>query len=348
MHYEVQVRDWRGRGAEAEVSVAIVDKAVLALADDVGPDGLRAFWFQARAGRLYGLIARRFGGTRRNDIYSEAEEGGKGGDGGEYGLAGTYVRRDFQNTALWIGQLQTDEDGKASFELRLPDNATTWRAQARAVSGSTQVGEGGERAAGHAAPARAPRAAALPARRRRGRAAHARAQRDRGPSRRDGHDRGRGRHARGRNSTRSARIEPDVSAVFEWPARVLTHGTAKVLFRAYASGGYNDAVEISLPVHLDVTPETTATGGVVEDTLAVEAVYLPDYVITETGSLEISVQGSLVGALDDELGSFAPHPSVRARVERAHRQPCYRLPLQWSAARPGASAPAGRASSGPT
>ena len=62
-----------------------------------------------------------------------------------------------------------------------------------------------------------------------------------------------------------------------------------------------------VPVHLDVTPETTATGGVVEDALAVEAVYLPDYVITGTGSLELSLQGSLVGALDEELAYFAPY-----------------------------------------
>ena len=306
VHYEVQVTDWRGRGAEAEVSVAIVDKAVLALADDVGPDGLRAFWFQRALG-VYTASSLAVSVDRRNDIYSEAEEGGKGGDGGEYGRAGTYVRRDFQNTALWIGQLQTNEDGKASFELRLPDNATTWRAQARAVSGSTQVGEGESELLVTQPLLVRP---ALPRFLRVGDEVVLRTlvrngtagPRDvtvtievEGVTLEDG-------------TTRSARIDPDVSAVFEWPARVLTHGTAKVLFRAYASGGYNDAVEISLPVHLDVTPETTATGGVVEDTLAVEAVYLPDYVITETGSLEISVQGSLVGALDDELGSFAPHP----------------------------------------
>ena len=76
------------------------------------------------------------------------------------------------------------------------------------------------------------------------------------------------------DAARSATIEPGDSAIFEWPARALEQGTATVRFRA-VTGGYGDGVEISLPVHLDVTPETTATGGVVEDTLAVEAVYLP-------------------------------------------------------------------------
>ena len=52
------------------------------------------------------------------------------------------MRSNFQHTALWIGELTTDEDGTASFELVLPDNATTWRTRARAVTAATQVGEG--------------------------------------------------------------------------------------------------------------------------------------------------------------------------------------------------------------
>ena len=109
------------------------------------------------------------------------------------------------------------------------------------------------------------------------------------------------------DSARSATVEPGDSAIFEWPARAVAEGTATVRFSATATGGYGDAVEISLPVHLDVTPETTATGGVVEDVPAVEVVYLPDYVITGTGSLDVSLLGSLVGALDEELGYFKPY-----------------------------------------
>ena len=60
------------------------------------------------------------------------------------------------------------------------------------------------------------------------------------------------------------------------------------------------------PVYLDVTPETTATGGVVDGGFADEAVYLPDYVITGSGSLEVLLQASLVGALDLELPHLAP------------------------------------------
>ena len=110
------------------------------------------------------------------------------------------------------------------------------------------------------------------------------------------------------DAARTLTIEPGDSATFGWSARVGEEGTATIRFRA-VSGSYGDAVEISLPVHLDVTPETTATGGVVEDAPAIEAVYLPDYVITDSGSLELSLQGSLVGALDEELDSFRPYRS---------------------------------------
>ena len=107
------------------------------------------------------------------------------------------------------------------------------------------------------------------------------------------------------DAARSVTIEPGDSAISEWPARALQQGTATIRFRAVTSGGYGDGVEISLPVHLDVTPETTATGGVVEDAPVIEAVYLPDYAITGSGSLELSVQGSL----EEELEYFKPHPS---------------------------------------
>ena len=199
VRYEVQVTDWRGRGAAAEVSVAIVDKAVLALADDVGPDGLRAFWFQRALG-VYTASSLAVSVDRRNDIYSEAEEGGKGGDGGEYGR-----RRHLCAPRLPehrpLDRTAPDQRGRQGQLRAAPAGQRHHLARAGPRRQRLDAGgRGRERAAGHAAAARAPRAAALPARRRRGRAAHARAQRDRGPSRRDGHDRGRGRHPRGRDS----------------------------------------------------------------------------------------------------------------------------------------------------
>ena len=306
VRYEVQVTDWKGRAAAAaEVSVAIVDQAVLSLADEVGPDGLRAFWFQRPLG-VATASSLAVSVDRRNDVIMEPEdEGGKGGGSGDARL-----RSNFKNTALWIGQLTTDEHGRASFELALPDNATTWRAQARAVSGTTQVGEATSELLVTQPLLVRP---ALPRFLRVGDEVVLRTLVRNGTT--SARDVAVTIEAEGVTldgaSLRIARIASDDSEMFEWSARALKPGTATIRFRAGATGGYGDAVEISLPVHLDVTPETTATGGVVTDSLAVEAVYLPDYVITGSGSLEISVQGSLVGALDEELGYFAPSPHGR-------------------------------------
>ena len=339
VRYEMQVTDADGRGVAAEVSVAIVDQAVLSLADEAGPDGKGAFWYERALGvRTASSLAVSI--DRRNETYREAVEGDEGRGEGDAekrasgsasvaleeaapaaeapddeslaqsspeGSAGPRLRSDFRHTALWIGQLVTDANGRASFELRLPDNATTWRALARAVNGATQVGEGESELLVTQPLLVRP---ALPRFLRVGDAVTLRALVRNGT-------------AAARDVTialevegltldgevsLSGRVEPDDSTVFEWPARALAEGRATLRFRATTSGGYGDAVEISIPVYLDVTPETTATGGVVEDTPAVEAVYLPDYVVTESGSLELSIQGSLVGALDKELPYFDPYP----------------------------------------
>ena len=228
------------------------------------------------------------------------------------------VRSDFRYTALWIGQLQTDEQGRASFDLRLPDNVTTWRARARAVTAETQAGEGESELLVTKPLLVRP---ALPRFLRVGDEVTLRTlvtNRTTAPRNVSVTIQAEGVALDGRGA-RTARIQPGRSAAFAWPARALEEGTATVRFRATTAGRGADAVELRIPVHLDVTPETTATGGVVEDAPAVEAVYLPDYVITGQGSLEISLQASLVGALDAELGHFLPPHSWESNVRVASR-----------------------------
>ncbi len=338
VRYDVTVTDAEGRGVEADLAVAIVDKAVLALADEPGANGLDWFWYERGLGvRTASSLAVLV--DRWNEAYREAGEGEEAtGDGRaknrspagpslppehpDTGMSGAEdaviapapvaesgadapVRSDFQNTALWIEQLTTDEGGKASFELHLPDNTTTWRALARAVTAETQVGEGESELRVTQPLLVRP---ALPRFLRVGDSVTLRT------LVRNGTDTAREVtvtvEAEGvtldDDAARTMTIEPGDSAIFGWPARVLAEGAATVRFRA-VTDSYGDAVEISLPVHLDVTPETTATGGVVEDVPAIEAVYLPDYVITGSGSLELSLQGSLVGALDEELDYFKPY-----------------------------------------
>lgn len=297
VRYDVKVTDTEGRGRQAELSVAIVDKAVLSLAAEIGPNGLRAFWFQRGLG-VQTASSASVSIDRTNDI------AGKGGGGDPR------LREDFQNTALWTGQLLTDLAGNASFEVTMPDNLTTWRTQVRAISGDTMVGETTHELLSTQPLLLRP---ALPRFLRAGDSATLRLllrNATKSPVPVDVTLDAQGVELIG-SAARSGVIAPGSSSIFEWPVEARTAGTARFTFTARGTGaaaGLGDAVAIEIPVHLDVTPETTATGGVVTDQSAVEAIYLPDYAITEVGSLEVSLQASLVGALSSELSAFSPRP----------------------------------------
>ncbi|HLL13935.1 MAG TPA: MG2 domain-containing protein [Pyrinomonadaceae bacterium] len=50
------------------------------------------------------------------------------------------IRKIFKDTAYWQPSVVTGADGKANVKVELPDNLTTWRATARAVTSDTRVG----------------------------------------------------------------------------------------------------------------------------------------------------------------------------------------------------------------
>jgi uncharacterized protein YfaS (alpha-2-macroglobulin family) len=66
--------------------------------------------------------------------------GGMGGGGGGDGAAGV-PRSDFPDTAAWLPVLRTDGNGEVVVRLRLPDNLTSWRITAKAVTTNSEVGE---------------------------------------------------------------------------------------------------------------------------------------------------------------------------------------------------------------
>ena len=141
VQYEVQVTDSEGVGVAADVSVAVVDQAVLSLLDESARDGMSAFWYERALGvRTASSLA--VSVDRRNEAYDEVVEGERGqGTGGTASLtedfaegdmaeeapaeafravsaisdtgesAGPRIRSNFQNTAEWE-QLTTDEEGQ--------------------------------------------------------------------------------------------------------------------------------------------------------------------------------------------------------------------------------------------
>jgi uncharacterized protein YfaS (alpha-2-macroglobulin family) len=52
------------------------------------------------------------------------------------------VRKNFADTALWVGSLTTDKNGMAEVSLTMPENLTGWKIRVWAMGHGTKVGEG--------------------------------------------------------------------------------------------------------------------------------------------------------------------------------------------------------------
>jgi len=57
-------------------------------------------------------------------------------------LQGVEIRQEFADTAYWNANVVTDQQGKAQVTVKLPDNLTTWVMRGVAVTDDTRVGEG--------------------------------------------------------------------------------------------------------------------------------------------------------------------------------------------------------------
>lgn len=139
--YTVKTTDYKGDPISAEVGVSLTDLASLSIAPPNTIDILRYFYGQQGLS-IRTAIALTLNTDLLTQITLDTVKGG-GGGGGDGGII--EVRGEFIDTAYWNGALITDEDGLASFSVRLPDNLTTWRLDARAITrgddGLTLVGQ---------------------------------------------------------------------------------------------------------------------------------------------------------------------------------------------------------------
>ncbi len=131
--YDVLVTDYQGKPVEAELSLRLADLAVLALADEPGPTLVESFWRD----RGLGVKTSTPLVVAMEPFNREIAPGTKGGDGA---AGGELVRSRFADTAFWAPAVRTDQDGRARVTVQLPDNLTTWRMQARGITGDTKVG----------------------------------------------------------------------------------------------------------------------------------------------------------------------------------------------------------------
>ena len=150
--YTVLVRNADGTpAAGAEVSVGVVDEAIYSIAPEGGGNIRREFY-----GRRYHQVettmslSYRFTGFSGDKPIGIAQRSNKpnyqlADFKNEATLVDPTIRSNFKDTAYWKPDAVTGADGKATVRFKLPDNLTTWRATARAVTADTRVGSSVER-----------------------------------------------------------------------------------------------------------------------------------------------------------------------------------------------------------
>ena len=134
--FTVQATDWQGEPLQAEISLALIDKAILSLAESTNLPLLDSFYRERGLGvqTASNLV------LNLDRLNQQLEEGAKGGGGGD-GMMGVEVRTEFEDTALWDPTVLTDENGMAEVSVTLPDNLTTWRLEGIGVTVDTEVGQ---------------------------------------------------------------------------------------------------------------------------------------------------------------------------------------------------------------
>ncbi len=143
--YTIVARNADGSpAAGVELSLGVVDEAIYSVRPDTSGDIRRAF-YGARYNRVetYFSTAYEFtgySGGKRMELAAKKHSYQLADFKNEGQLVEPKVRKDFKDTAFWKPDVVTDPVGKATVRFDLPENLTTWRATARAVTGDLRVG----------------------------------------------------------------------------------------------------------------------------------------------------------------------------------------------------------------
>ncbi len=143
--YTIRARNSDGSpAAGAELSLGVVDEAIYSVKPDQTRDIRKAFY-----GRRYNQVQTSFtisyyfkghSGDKQLNIAANKRAYQLADFKNEGQYAEATIRKDFKDTTFWQPDLVTDAEGKASVEVKLPDNLTTWRATVRGVTSDTKVG----------------------------------------------------------------------------------------------------------------------------------------------------------------------------------------------------------------
>lgn len=317
--YDIQVTNAQNQPVQAELSLALVDQAVLSLAPETPGQLLKRFWQRRGLG-----VQTASSLTKAIDRYHARLASLKGGDGcvdcgglGEKGFGKT--RRNFLDTALWVADFITDQDGRGTVTATLPDNLTTWTLTGIGVTGaSTLVGEGTTNIVSTqpvlVRPV-TPRFFVVGDEAQLGLIVQNNSEQSQeietsfeaagltiNDWRLEGeetwHNQGRPRLT----------VESGERTKIEYRVTVEVGSTSQLTMTAIG-GDYQDSLTFNIPVYRASTPETVGTAGMLEETgQRTEAIELPEEYDPTQGNLTVSLDGSLAGGLRDGLDYLEHFP----------------------------------------
>lgn len=336
---DVEVKDAVGkRVGNSEVAVVVVDESVLALAGYGLTDPLSVFYREREANTTDYHSRKHLQLSDVAEGFGYGPGGGSGGGGGmvetvEVSAAlssstrtfnylldgvdtsdkGIALRENFNALAVFAPAVRTDLNGRATVQVKLPDNLTRYRVMAVAVAGGTQFGAGESAITARlplmarpSAPrflnfgdrfelpivlqnqTNAPLAVDVAVR-----ATNAAlVQADTGQL-----------NVAGRRVTVPANDRVEVRI----PATAVKAGIARFQVGA-VSGRWSDAAEVQLPVWTPATTEAFATYGEIDNGAINQPVKAPPDVFTQFGGLSIETSSTQLQALTDAVIYLTGYP----------------------------------------
>ena len=126
----ISTTNWEGEPVSAEVGVGVTDLAVLSIAPP-NSGTLMSHYYGQQGVSVRTASALTISVDQLTQTIIDTVKGG-GGGGADQGIFD--VRQEFVDTPLWEPDVVTDENGEGQITITLPDNLTTWRIDARAVT----------------------------------------------------------------------------------------------------------------------------------------------------------------------------------------------------------------------
>lgn len=139
--FRLRVSDADGQGVKAQLTLALVDEGIFLIRPDNTED-IRGFFYGLRDNVVgTDLSAWYYFGQAKPLAKGRAPLGAAVFAQSKSSLAAAKVRQNFKDTALWLPDVQTDADGEATVHVTFPDNLTTWRLTARAITKGDEAGQ---------------------------------------------------------------------------------------------------------------------------------------------------------------------------------------------------------------